>query len=329
MADIGADVFYTAYGLGIRSALPLPGLSPREGDGPCDIVIRFGALRSSASSLLEGCIPSTVRPNLRRYHEKGRAYLVYEEGITVLIESGRVVVVEAAPDVREDVQEDVQEDVREAVLQFYILTDVLPILLHQRGLFLLHGSAVGIGGDGVLFLGGSGWGKSTLVAALYRRGHVLITDDVAALTWNGSDRTNILPAFPRLKLWPEALIALGERPDPLPKLHPEIEKRTQAVDRFASAGLPVTQIYILAEGDEMAITPLMGQEAFIALTTHSFMLRILAETEGTVSHFRQCEAVAARTPLFRLTRPRTFAALPDVAQRIEAQVAACSSSHAA
>jgi len=317
MADIGADVFYTAYGLGIRSALPLPSLSPREEDGPCDIVIRFGALRSSASSLLERCIPSTVRPNLRRYHEKGRAYLVYEEGITILIESGRVAVVEAAP------------DVREAEIQFYILADVLPILLHQRGLFLLHGSAVGIGGSGVLFLGGSGWGKSTLVAALYRRGHVLITDDVAALTWNGSDRTNILPAFPRLKLWPEALIALGERPDPLPKLHPEIEKRTQAVDRFASEGLPVTQIYVLAEGDETAITPLMGQEAFIALTTHSFMLRILAETEGTVAHFRQCEAVAARTPLFRLTRPRTFAALPDVAQRIEAQVAVHSSSHAA
>ena len=325
MADVGADFFYTAYGLGVRSALPLPSLSPREGDGPCDVVIRFGALRASASSLLERCIPSTVRPNLRRYHEKGRAYLVYEEGITVLIESGRVAVVEAAPDVREDVQ----EDVLEAVLQFYILTDVLPILLHQRGLFLLHGSAVGIGGGGVLFLGGSGWGKSTLVAALYRRGHVLITDDVAALTWNGSDRTNILPAFPRLKLWPEALIALGERPDPLPKLHPEIEKRTQAVDRFASEGLPVTQIYVLAEGDETAITPLMGQEAFIALTTHSFMLRILAETEGTVAHFRQCEAVAARTPLFRLTRPRTFAALPDVAQRIEAQVAVHSSSHAA
>lgn len=46
---------------------------------------------------------------------------------------------------------------------------------------LVHGSAVGLGGKGVLFLGSSGRGKSDLALQMIDRGAVLIADDQVRL----------------------------------------------------------------------------------------------------------------------------------------------------
>ncbi len=59
------------------------------------------------------------------------------------------------------------------------------LLLHRRGVLCLHGSVISINGRTFALLGESGAGKSTMAAALVARGGKLVSDDLAAVRWNG------------------------------------------------------------------------------------------------------------------------------------------------
>ncbi len=75
---------------------------------------------------------------------------------------------------------------------------VLPLhrLLVVDDAFGLHGSAVKLGDEGVVFIGDSGVGKSSTANALVEQGHALLADDVTLIK-NGA----ILPAPAYTRLW--------------------------------------------------------------------------------------------------------------------------------
>ena len=66
----------------------------------------------------------------------------------------------------------------EPPLRTFLLGPALAVLLHQRGRLVLHAGAVAVNGRVAAFLGGPSWGKSTTTAALDRRGHGIMADDV-------------------------------------------------------------------------------------------------------------------------------------------------------
>ena len=77
-------------------------------------------------------------------------------------------------------------------------------LLHQRNILILHGSAIKVNGESVIFVGPSGVGKSTLAAGFTKRGYPFLVDDVCALSV-GCNHPLVIPGFPRLKLWADTL----------------------------------------------------------------------------------------------------------------------------
>ncbi|MES2979222.1 MAG: hypothetical protein V4731_12430 [Pseudomonadota bacterium] len=127
----------------------------------------------------------------------------------------------------------------------YLLGPVMGLVLRLRGIHCLHGSAVAIDGRAVAFVGPSGAGKSSTAAAFARLGYPVLTDDVLALTDMGK-RFEVRPAYPRVRLWPEAATALFGG---LPKMTPTWEKRFLALDgdhyRFQAEPLPLAAIYFL------------------------------------------------------------------------------------
>ena len=98
------------------------------------------------------------------------------------------------------------------LLRLYLLGPALALLLHQRGFLVLHASAVSLDGGVVAFLGHSGHGKSTTAATLHARGAAIVADDVVAVDLGAPGGPAALPGFPLLKLWPDAVTALGENP---------------------------------------------------------------------------------------------------------------------
>lgn len=69
--------------------------------------------------------------------------------------------------------------------QRLLVAQVLPFAAVLRGLEALHASAVAIDGEAVAFVGRSGAGKTSVAAALSRRGAAFLADDVLALERRG------------------------------------------------------------------------------------------------------------------------------------------------
>ncbi len=286
---------YFAYGLGIESELPLPELVAAE-KAP-DITIRSGIINWS---------PPAGNGNVTVHITPEEMYFFWQDVGTFLVRGGREIVVQSEPKAEGH------------VVRLFLLGAVLAGLLHQRGLLLLHASAVTVGGGAIAFIGEKGQGKSTMAASMQARRHGLIADDIVAVEINERQAIRILPGFPQFKLWPDAIASLGVDPEKLPRVHPQIEKRAYRIHAdFSVTPLPLKSIYVLDEGEKLKIEKIASQEAFVELVRHSYLARHLDSTGASSSHFRQCSAVVSAVPLFRLIRPRSLNLLSDVAALVE------------
>ena len=285
---------YELYGLGVRCAFPLPEARPAELE--CAVEIRVGP------------VPGLSWRNADRDGSfrisTGDAKLAWSEVGSFWVRGGREIIVDPAP------------AVDDRVVRLLLLGPVLAVLLHQRGLLVLHAGVVEMGGGAVLFLGGPRWGKSTIAAALYHRGHCLVADDVAAVRTDTAVPL-ALPGIPQLKLWPDTVAALGEPLDTLARLHPKFEKRSRPTVRgFATNPVRLARIYVLAEGEGHAIEPLSPQEALIELVRHTYAARLL-RAMGAAAHFRRCGSLIGRIPIRRLRTCRSLDLLPALVRMVE------------
>ena len=87
--------------------------------------------------------------------------------------------------------------------------------------------------------------------------------------------------------------------------------------------LPLGGLFLLADGDAVALAPLAPRAAFLQLTRHSYALRFVGGLGVNPQHFRQCEQLLVAVPLWQLARPRTFAALPELIEMVAEHIAAC------
>lgn len=291
--------FYQAYGLTISSQIPLPELIAAPA-APADITIRLGTIARppELAHSIERCLWATA----------DESCLFWADAGTILVLGGNELILEPLPHVDEQ------------VLRIYLLGPALGVLLHQRGLLVLHASIVGIGDRAVAFVGESGWGKSTTAAALHRRGHTIVADDVAALQLRAGAQPLAFPAIPRLKLDAEPAGALGYPSQSLARFDAEDLRLAYRVDeRFSQAARQLSRIYVLAEGPEVALEPCRSQEAFIELVRHSYALRVVGDAGATAGHFRLCAQLAAQVPIFRLRRPYSLPALPGIVDLVESE----------
>ncbi|PSB03314.1 serine kinase [Merismopedia glauca] len=290
---------YTAYGLGIHSEIELPELISST-EVEADVAIAVQNLQP---------LPLEYSPNSTRIKaDQNSVQIDYQNVGSFLVKDGNQIICSPALGVKQE------------ALRLVILGSVIAILLHQKGRLILHSSAINLDGEAVAFLGGSGWGKSTTAAAFHQQGYCVVADDVIAVETEGNQPT-IFPGFPRLKLWEEAAVYLGDEWESLPKLHPELPKRSRVVNQgFSINSLSLKRIYILAEGDELEIIPLAPQTAFRELIKHSYVLSILKNTGALGTHFQQCSQLTKTIPISRLVRGRSLDQLPAVTKIVAADL---------
>jgi hypothetical protein len=293
---------YNAYNLGICSALPLPELQT-SAVAAADVVITLGHVDWSP-------------PQMSAYEEEpcfevwsDNAYFSWTQLGRFRVRDGNEIVIDPNP------------WVEERLLRLPLLGTLLAVLLHQRGHLVLHASAVAIEDEAIIFLGNKGRGKSTMAATLYGRGHHLIADDVVCITVDNG-RPMVVPGFPQFKLYSEAVaVSLGVDHRLLPELADGYEKRgRRIIDRFARKPLALKRIYALGLGPLSTLKLLEPKAALLALIANSYMARFgkrLLNGPQASTHLRQCTALLAQTPIYRLERPDSLALLPFVAQLVE------------
>lgn len=298
---------YRAYGINIRSAVPLPDLISTDSDG--DVRIAYGkVLDSQLTESLVGNGEVFERPGLRVQVTANAMCITWDRVGTFLVYGGSDVLVEPGPGVLE-------ED-----LQPFLTGSVLSVLLHQRGFLVLHASAVAIGNVAVAFLGSKGDGKSTLAAHLQVRGHELIADDIVPV-YLENGRPVLVAGFPRIKLYNDSITAVGEEPLDYPLIHRFVEKRSFKYSTTASTEpIPLHSIYVLSEGEDVGLEQFGDASAFIELTRHTYVNRYLKALDAESKHFQQCQQLVKELPVWRLDRPHDFSVMNSVCELIENNV---------
>src|SRR6185369_17221085 len=202
----------------------------------------------------------------------------------------------------------------ERALALFLAGPALAVALHQRGRLVLHATAVAIGGRALAILGEKGAGKSTLAAALTRRGYRLLSDDIVAIEERAGTAS--------LKIQPEAAQALGVDPGTLALVHPDSEKRAWpgGAGEDAPPATPITTLLVASAGTEPSLAPLAASATFLELVRHTYGSRYdLAHRSGTgARHFQQVSALVRTAGAHRLVRGDDLARLTETAARVEA-----------
>ncbi|CDX40748.1 HPr kinase [Mesorhizobium sp. ORS 3359] len=296
--------FYKAYGLVIASEVALPELEPTRPATP-DLEIAVGRVD----------LPGQATRDATAFRfEPTRQYLSWQAVGTFLISGANRIDVDPAP------------GVDDPLLAFPLLGPVMALALHQRGLLVLHASAIEVGGKSVIFMGDKGAGKSTTAGAMIRAGHRLLTDDVVALDLSDPDRPMILPGFPQLKLAPDAAGAIRlEQAEVRPQVHPQIDKAQHRLrDGFATEAVPVSRIYVLERSVQAAISPLSGAAALPAIIKFSYITRFGRQAlpgDFASMHLSQCAQIAGRVGISRLEVPAGLARIDEAVAAIDADLA--------
>lgn len=292
---------YTAYGLDIHSAFSLPELIASAKD-TADVFIKTEKFNWS---------PPAINNEGTYFHVTSKeAYLFWDNVGTFIVRDGKEIIINPRP------------DVEQSIIRLPLFGTVMAVLLHQRGFLVLHASAVSLGDSAIAFIGDKGQGKSTMAATLYGLGHNLIADDVVAVDFDSTGSPRVVSSFPLMKLWPEAAIAtLGDDPQTLAKIHPQVEKRSRSIsERFVKASLPLERVYTLTHGGVSVIKSLPPQEAIKELIRNSYMARFgkqFLQGHEAAWHFHKCIKLANNIPVLNLERPRNLDLLPDVARLVE------------
>lgn len=277
---------YQAFGLTVRSCVPLPAMAAKPGATP-DVHIRYGAVESD--------LPGELSRNGHREASSGDWLLAINGVARYRVRDGREITI------------DRHRDATDVDLRLFLLGSTLGALFHQRDELVLHASAVAVGGGAAGFLGASGSGKSTLAAGLVRRGCRVLTDDLCVMRSEADGELRAQPGLPHLKLCPDALKQLDVVADGLAGIGSGLEKRALPVgDDAISEARPITRLYVLepADTDRVSLTPLAGAAKFRALVDHTYRLSYVDGPGARARHFQHVVAMARRTLIVAVQRPR-------------------------
>ena len=291
---------YRLFGLRVASEIELPELFEVEGGaeaGAVDVTIVRGAVAAAGPGAVDGVVMAgdgaTLEvPDVARFHVVG----------------GKTITVDALP------------EAPEANVRLFLLGSASAIMVYQRGLLPLHANAIEIDGRAVAFLGESGAGKSTLAAWFNDRGARILSDDVCVVGFGEGGGEGgaplAMPGLPRYRLWRDALIRSGRDAADHPRSYfgdDDYDKYDVAVPaaKSANAPLPVAALYVLDQGDEFAVEPLVGVAAAQALFAHSYRGGYLAVIGGQEAHWRSCLRLIQAVPVFRARRRWDLAAMDE------------------
>ena len=290
---------YRAYGLWVRSPIPLPFVPvPVPPAREPDVTVRIGATPEALPA------PADERG---LWEAAPGAFLMNVPGVArCLVTGGRDILVE--PHGGNDHGAGV-----------FLTGSMFSALLQQRGVTTFHASAIETDSGAVLFAGRSGSGKSSLLAALVERGYPMLADDVAGVVLDAGGHPVVLSAFPHMRLWANALDELGWWKRARGKVREALEKYLAPVERFRAEPLAVHAVCVLAshQREDVEVETVSRAVAFRWLCEYTYHKRRLHRLGQQPTHFRTVTAMVRRVPVARVARPAHPFRLDALADRVE------------
>jgi hypothetical protein len=288
---------YSVYGLNVNCSFPCPELLSNN---PIpDVYVRYGEVPASLPEAKIKGVCYQAAPN--------RVLMTTTGIVKYLIEDGQNITIQRSPTSEE-------KFVR------LFLHSALGILLHQRKLLALRGSAVEVNGKAIIFLGYSGQGKTTLSWLLHKRGHALLSDGICALSISEEGKPVVHSGPPYFQLWADTLRAFEEDFSSLSRVRTGLNKYMLPIQTSINkSAIPVSSIYLVNElvssGDQFA--PLSGMEKFNTIKEQTYFRQYIPGMGLDSEHFKLCSIVAKHVPIKKLYRPYGFSNLKEFLSLLE------------
>ncbi|OFX16418.1 MAG: hypothetical protein A2033_08205 [Bacteroidetes bacterium GWA2_31_9] len=192
-------------------------------------------------------------------------------------------------------------------IKTFLLSTVIGVLLNQRKLFPIHGSAINIENNAILFSGIPGSGKSTLATAFSQKGFKIITDDIAAINII-ENKPFVVHSFPSIKLWDDSIEKLSLEKETFVNVREGVEKkRLNSNKNFEKKSYKLSHIFILKSHNlsELNFVEIKGVEKFNYLKNNTYRLKFISGELNKVAFFKQLTVIAQNTRIFEIVRPKS------------------------
>ena len=277
---------YTVFGLRLDSELILPELREANDAQPADITIYFGNVPAyiAAPHWETAFFQAAAGSFLFRVADVAAFYIT----------QGREVVVQ------------LEECAKYDIVRLYFLGTVLAVVMMQRGVIPIHGSTVLVDGQGVLFTGLPGAGKSTMAAALRQQGYALVTDDVSVIHRDATGVYWVQPSYPQQKLGQTSCAMLGIDPQGYATIPDKRHKCILPLDQdFCLHPVPLALVYevIPASCRQISFITLRGLEKMAVIMRNAFRLELIEVVGVKREHFEQSAGLSQQASICRLIRP--------------------------
>lgn len=300
MASIAQGLAYQAFGLQIFSEFPLPELPLADGPGLNGSVAVIRGELAERWEAIPKITPSVgVLGREVMFEVKGRAVFSVQDGIRITVD----------PLAGADMDS----------VRLYILGSCMGVLLMQKQILPLHGSALVLNNRAYALVGQSGAGKSTLASYLMEQGHLMLSDDVIPVIVQDG-KPLAVPGYPQQKLWQQSLDYMGMNSS---GYRPLFERETKFAvpvhDRFQKEPLPLAGIFELAVSEEngpVTVQPVNGMERFHTLFNHTYQKAMIDRTGIREWHFGMLASFMNRLPIYRITRPQQGFSAPQQSELI-------------
>lgn len=297
---MSSNYFYVTFGLRIESQISFPELIT----GTNDINVAIRLEKPEKFPKIHRKINKNDGLNFIRY-SKFDICFIWEGKHLFRVINGEEIIINS------------ESYVNSVLFRSFILNQGLGVLLHQRGFLVLHCSAVSINGEVVAFCGWPQEGKSTIAAALNKKGYPLVVDDVMAIRFGINNEPFVFSSFPRIKLYKHVINHIGDETDLFEKIHPNLKKVSYTpVNMFNVNPLPLKIIYHLEKSNKNQITDKRSQDALVDLLKQSYLINLFDKHERQQNLY-QCSKLLKNTPIKRLEREQSLQTLPQLIKLIE------------
>jgi len=291
--------YYKAYGLSIGSELPLPPLVPHNNiASTVDLTIKRRRLLESPPL----GTTKAYRAGLNaRFAQNGPycLWLDWSPVVSFMAINGNELLLETTRNEAD-------------LISLFTLSEALGLILFQKKYFLLHGSAVQIDGQGVVFLGEPGAGKSTTIAAFAQKGVPVISDDMVCIQIDKTGIPWLIPAFPQIKIWENTADGLQLPKEKMSPVQEGVNKFSwQDSIAFEEKAVPLKQLFILTPANPLGtITKQIPQsQAPVELIRYFPLPDALLNGEALKEYFEKSITIAKTIPVLKLSRPADFTKL--------------------
>lgn len=212
-------------------------------------------------------------------------------------------------------------------IRLFLLGSAFGAMFHQRGLLPLHANAIVANGRAFAFAGPSGAGKSTMAAHfLLACGYWVLCDDICLVTFDAGYPA-VWAGVARVKLWQDALDALGHGERRLDQVADGVTKFSLPIVQAGARGpFPLSHIYILqhqAGESDARIERVTGTDAFAAVLAQIYCRKTLSHVGNKTGMFQQLARLLKYTAVYKVRRRWGFEFFDEQAAMIERHMTCC------